>query len=41
MFLRDGEGAPIFAAMQADKYLAAGDLDGKAVWIGVAGEGIT
>lgn len=41
MFLRGGEDALIFAAMQADKYLAAGDLDGKAVWMGVAGEGST
>ncbi len=32
-----GEDAPIFAAMQADKCLAAGDLDGKAVWMGVIG----
>ena len=30
-----GEDAPIFAAMQADKRLEAGDLDGKAVWMGV------
>ena len=30
-----GEDAPIFVAMQADKCLAAGDLDGKAVWMGV------
>jgi len=30
-----GEDATIFAAMQADKCLAAGDLDGKAVWMGV------
>ena len=30
-----GEDAPIFAAMQADKGLAAGKLDGKAVWMGV------
>ncbi len=30
-----GEDAPIFAAMQADKCLAARDLDGKAVWMGV------
>ncbi len=30
-----GEDAPIFAAMQADKCLEAGDLDGKAVWMGV------
>ncbi len=30
-----GEDAPIFAAMQADRCLAAGDLDGKAVWMGV------
>ncbi len=29
------EDAPIFAAMQADKCLAAGDLDGKAVWMRV------
>ncbi len=32
-----GEDAPIFAAMQADKCLAAGDLDGKAVWMRVIG----
>ncbi len=30
-----GEDAPIFAGQQADKCLAAGDLDGKAVWMGV------
>jgi len=30
-----GEDAPIFAAMQADKCLEDGDLDGKAVWMGV------
>ena len=30
-----GEDASIFAAMQADKCLAAGDMDGKAVWMGV------
>ena len=30
-----GEDAPIFAAIQADKCLEAGDLDGKAVWMGV------
>ncbi len=30
-----GEDAPIFAAMQADKCLEAGGLDGKAVWMGV------
>ena len=30
-----GEDAPIFAAMQADKCLEAGDLDGKAVWLRV------
>ena len=30
-----GEDAPIFAAMQADKCLAAGDLDGKTVWMRV------
>ena len=27
--------APIFAAQQADRCLEAGDLDGKAVWMGV------
>ncbi len=30
-----GEDAPIFAAMQADKCLEGGNLDGKAVWMGV------
>ncbi len=30
-----GEDAPIFAAMQADKCLEGGDLDGKAVWMRV------
>ncbi len=30
-----GEDAPIYAAMQADKCLEAGNLDGKAVWMGV------
>ena len=30
-----GDDAPIFAAMQADKCLEGGDLDGKAVWMGV------
>ena len=30
-----GEDAPIFAAQQADRCLAAGDLDGKAVWMRV------
>ncbi len=30
-----GEDAPIFAAQQADVCLEAGDLDGKAVWMGV------
>ena len=30
-----GEDAPIIAAMQADKCLAAENLDGKAVWMGV------
>ncbi len=30
-----GDDAPIFAAMQADRCLEAGDLDGKAVWMGV------
>ncbi len=32
-----GEDAPIFAAQQADRCLEAGDLDGKAVWMGVIG----
>ncbi len=32
---RHSEDAPIFAAMQADKCLEGGDLDGKAVWMGV------
>ncbi len=32
-----GEDAPIHAAMQADKCLEAGDLDGKAVWMRVIG----
>ncbi len=32
-----GEDAPIFAAMQADRCLEAGDLDGKAVWMRVIG----
>ena len=30
-----GEDAPIFAAMQADRCLEAGDLEGKAIWMGV------
>ncbi len=30
-----GEDAAIFAAQQADKCLESGDLDGKAVWMGV------
>ena len=30
-----GEDALIFAAMQADRCLEAGDLDGKAVWMQV------
>ena len=30
-----GDDAPIFAAQQADRCLEAGDLDGKAVWMGV------
>ncbi len=30
-----GEDAAIFAAMQADKCLEGGDLDGNAVWMGV------
>ena len=29
---RHGEDAPIEAAMNADKFLAAGDLDGAATW---------
>ncbi len=33
-----GEDAPIFAAMQADKCLEGGDLDGKAVWMRVIRE---
>ena len=32
---RHGEDAPIFAAQQADGCLEAGDLDGKAVWMGI------
>ena len=32
-----GEDAPIFAAMQADKCLEGGGLDGKAVWMKVIG----
>ena len=32
-----GDDAPIFAAQQADRCLEAGDLDGKAVWMGVIG----
>ncbi len=34
---KHGEDAPIFAAMQADKCLEGGDLDGKAVWMRVIG----
>ncbi len=30
-----GEDAPIFSAQQADRFLEAGDLDGKAVWMRV------
>ena len=30
-----GEDAAIFAAQKADKCLESGDLDGKAVWMGV------
>ncbi len=30
--LREGEDAPIHAAMRADELLEAGDLDGAAVW---------
>ncbi len=30
-----GEAAPIFAAQQADACWERGDLDGKAVWVGV------
>ncbi len=32
-----GEDAQIFAAMQADRCLEGGDLDGKAVWMRVIG----
>ena len=32
---KHGEDAPNFAAMRADKCLAAGDIDGKAVWVRV------
>ncbi len=32
-----GDDAPIFAAMQADKCLEAGNLDGKATWMRVIG----
>ncbi len=32
-----GEDAPIYAAMQADKCLEAGDLDGEATWVRVIG----
>lgn len=28
-----GEGAPLEAAMRADKMLAKGDMEGKAVWL--------
>ena len=37
MINQHGEDAPIFAAMQADKCLEGGDLDGKAVWMRVIG----
>ena len=30
-----GEDAPIFVAMQADRYLEVGDLEGKATWMRV------
>ncbi len=30
---RHGDDAPIEAAMRADERLAAGDIDGKAVWL--------
>ncbi len=30
-----GDEAPIFAAMQADKRLEAGDMEGKTVWLRV------
>ncbi len=33
--LQHSKDASNFAAMQADKRLEAGDLDGKAVWMGV------
>ena len=32
---KHGDDAPIFAAQQADACLEKGDLDGKAVWMGV------
>ncbi len=32
-----GEDAPIFAAMQADKRAAAGDMEGRRVWMRVIG----
>ena len=32
-----GDDAPIHAAMQADRCLAAGDLDGKATWMRIIG----
>jgi hypothetical protein len=31
--MQHGEDAPIHAAMRADKFLEAGDLDGYAVWL--------
>ncbi len=35
LIVQHGEDAPIFAAQQADACLEKGDLDGKAVWMGV------
>ena len=32
---KHGDDAPIFSAQQADACLEKGDLDGKAVWMGV------
>ena len=32
---RHGEEAPIFAAMQAEKRLEVGDMEGRAVWLRV------
>ena len=32
-----GEDAPVHAAMRADELLAAGDIEGRAVWIRIVG----